>query len=100
MADNERLERLAAQKKVLGEVAAWAQQTISFAIGLRARDSGKPFEGPDDIEPAFQETNALVDELWEKASTELGQDPPVQEAVEAYARKVFDWCYSHMNPES
>ena len=50
MADNERLERLAAQKKVLGEVAAWAQQTISFAIGLRARDSGKPFEGPDDID--------------------------------------------------
>ncbi len=96
MADNERLDE---QKKALGDIAAWARQTISFAIGLRARDSGKPFEGSEDAITAHQTTNALVDELWEKAEIELGQDPPFHEAVEAYARKVFDWCNSHMNPE-
>lgn len=88
------------ERKRLGETAAWAQQTIAFAIGLRARDSGKPFENMEKHDFARKEIDARTDELWEKTEAEIPVGTNLQGAIEAYARKVFDWCDNHMHPDS
>ena len=36
---------------------------------------------------------------WEESQNKLPEDIPFQESIEAYVAKVFDCCYSHMNPE-
>ena len=86
------------EKQALGEIVAWARQTIAFAIGIRARDTDKRIE-PERAELVLAEAEATIDELWEKSLEKLPKDVPFQEKVEAFATEIFSWCYSHMNPQ-
>ena len=93
-------ERLVLQKKEMGKVVVWAQQTMCYAIGIRASETGNPFpiETKEQIEFVGNEMNSTIDELWEEAQSEIADDTQLL-SHEVFARKVFDWCYSHMNPE-
>ena len=93
-------ERLRQQRVKERAIAEWAHQTITCAVGLRAKQSGRSFEDREEIEFAQMEIDARTKELWEEVLSERPTNALHRDVIEAYASKVFDWCHSHMNPES
>ncbi len=93
-------EHLALQEKAIVSVTVWAQQTMCYAIGIRASETGNPFpiETKKQIGFVGKEMNSTIEELWKETQSEIADDTQLL-SHEVFARKVFDWCYSHMNPE-
>ena len=80
---------------MLGTVAAWARQTIAFAISVRNSATTSSLDDEGQARVAGQEADRLTDDIWYEAAQE---SKTLSEAVVVYAAKVFAWCYTHMNP--
>ena len=88
-------ELLALQKKKMDEVSVWAQQTMCYAIGIRASETGNPYpiETKKQIGFVEKEMNSTVEELWEEAQSGIAGDAQFLDGaqflgvVEAFARK-------------
>jgi len=87
------------QSESLQHVRTWAKQSIAFALILRAEEAGKPIDSSQLATWAGKEADSRTDELWETSVGECGANAAFSLFVMTYARNVYDWCYSHMNPE-
>ena len=83
----------AQDREQLGDVAAWARQTIAFAMSVRSSATSSSLDDPDVCRLAAQEAAHLTNDIWEEAAKECATLP---EAVMVYAEKIFDWSYKHM----
>ena len=88
------------QGEPLQHMKTWAKQSVAFALSLRAEEAGKPINSPELSTWANKEAVSRTDELWEKSVGECGANPAFSLVGITFAQNVFDWCYSHMNPES
>ncbi len=82
-----------------GEIAHWGQQTIFFAMGLRAMDVEKPIDARERIKAAGVEASHITQELWDKAYNAVAEnhDPVrVEHVTMPFARQVLDWVADHL----
>ena len=85
--------------EVPGEIAHWGQQTICFAMGLRALDVRKPIDDPERVRAAGVEASRITQELWEKAyNAAAGKHKPVRisHITMLFARGVLEWAANHL----
>jgi hypothetical protein len=87
-------QNLSAQdREQLGNVAAWARQTIAFAISVKNSATTNSLADPNVCRLAAQEAEHLTNDIWEVTAKECDTLP---EAAIVYAEKVFNWSYKHM----
>jgi hypothetical protein len=83
----------AADREQLGNVAAWARQTIAFAMSVLNSATTNSLDDENTNRLAAQEAEHLATDIWEEAAKEC---PVLPEALIVYAEMVFEWCYKHM----
>ena len=82
-----------------GEIAHWGQQTIFFAMGLRAMDVEKPIDARERIKAAGVEASHITQELWDKAYNAVAEQHDsvrVEHVTMPFARQVLDWVADHL----
>ena len=87
---------------VPGEIAHWGQQTICFAMSLRAIDVGKPIDEPERVRAAGVEASRIIQELWESvynAAAEHHDPVGIQHVTIPFAREVLYWVADHLSDE-
>jgi hypothetical protein len=87
------------QTDTVEKTKIWAHQSIAFAICLNTDTKGKTVK-PEFFTLAHEEAEAIALDLWNETIGEIGTNVPGNITLMKVARKVFDWCHSHMNPES
>jgi len=90
---------MSSQSDPVKRIKTWSIQSISFAISLRAEATGKPVS-PEFFEWADKEAGATALDLWDETFAETGPNVPGHVTIMKVTQKVFDWCHSHMNPET
>ena len=89
---------MSSQSDPVEQFKSWSIQTIAFAMSLRAVATGKPFTS-EFLEGATKEAQATAFDFWKETFAETGPNVPGHVTIMKVTQKVFDWCYSHMNPE-
>ena len=89
---------MSSQSDTVKQIKSWGIQSIFFAISLRADATGKPITS-EFLEGATKEAEATAFDFWNETFAETGPNVPAHVTIMKVTQKVFDWCYSHMNPE-
>ena len=89
---------MASRPDALTKVKSWAFQAIAFAICLRAGATGKSVTS-EYLKSANKEAEVTVVEIWNETIAEAEPEVSGEVTVLKFVQKVFDWCYSHMNPD-
>ncbi len=90
---------MSSQSDTVEKTKIWAVQSIAFAICLRADTTGKTGEtaSPEFFTLAYKEAEAIALDLWNETIAGTGTNVPGNITLMRVARKVFDWCNSHMD---
>ncbi len=89
---------MSSQSDAVEKTKFWAAQSIAFAICLNTDTTGKTVK-PEFFALAHKEAEATAFDLWKETFAETGPNVPADVIIMKVTQKVFDWCYSHMNPE-
>jgi hypothetical protein len=85
------------QSRVLRDLLSWANNTIQHSINIHDAIARKR-PSPADWEDAHNEARSVTIELLKATRQEHGDG--FHEVMHHYPRKVIEWCYQRMNPET
>lgn len=77
------------------EIGGWGNQTILFAMNIRAEETGKLKDDSNYMKAMVDESRKVAVELWNKTLSECSKPVKPGEFTGLFARNVLDWCANH-----